>query len=169
MFEVEEVEVAHFFLRVVLGRFLLSQESGRGRGSRTASAVLGFLAFGGIVVTIKGFLNIQPVQRSQDRARVHGGGFAMFEEALNLRLGKVEPASLVSAGLKHAPWTLTSSPFVASSTFKRGSSSVNLKTETQKFHKELLTCWYSSSRSIPEGQRSPQSNVFQNLCTVFLF
>ena len=39
MFEVEEVEVAHFFLRVVLGRFLLSQESGRGQGSRTASAV----------------------------------------------------------------------------------------------------------------------------------
>ena len=161
--------MAHSSLRVVLGRFLLSQESGRVWGSRTASAVLGFLAFGGIVVTIKGFLNIQPVQRSKDRARVHGGGFAMFEEALDIRLGKVEPASLVSAGLKHAPWTLTSSPFVASSTFKRGSSSVNLKTETQKFHKELLTCWYSSSRSIPEGQRSPQSNVFQNLCTVFLF
>ena len=127
MFEVEEEEAADFFLRDALGRFLLSQESGRGRGSRTASAVLGFLAFGGIVVTIKGFLN-QPIQRSKDRARVHGGGLAVFEEALDLRLGKVEPASLVPAGLKHAPWTLTSSPFVASSTFKRGSSSVNLQT-----------------------------------------
>ena len=52
MFEVEEEEAADFFLRVALGRFLLSQESGRGRGLRTASAVLGFLAFGGIVVTI---------------------------------------------------------------------------------------------------------------------
>ena len=93
----------------------------------------------------------------------------MFEEALDLRLGKVEPASLVPAGLKHAPWTLTSSPSVASSTFKRGSSSVNLQTETQKFHKELLTCWYSWSMSIPEEQRSPQNNVFQNLCTVFPF
>ena len=39
MFEVEEVEVADSSLRVVLGRFLLSQESGRGRGSRTSSAV----------------------------------------------------------------------------------------------------------------------------------
>ena len=151
MFEVEEEEAADFFLRVALGRFLLSQESGRGRGSRTASAVLGFLAFGGISVTI-GFLNIQPVQRSQDRARVHRGGLAVFEEALDLRLGKVEPASLVPVGLKHAPWTLTSSPSVASSTFKRGTSSVNLQTETQKFHKELLTCWYSSSRSTPEEQ-----------------
>ena len=152
MFEVEEEEVVDFFLRVALGRFLLSQESGRGRGWRTASAVLGFLAFGGIVVTIKGFLNIQPVQRSQDRARVHRGGLAVFKEALDLRLGKVEPASLVPVGLKHAPWTLTSSPSVPSSTFKRGTSSVNLQTETQKFHKELLTCWYSSSRSTPEEQ-----------------
>ena len=57
MFEAEEEEAADFFLRVALGRFLLSLESGRGRGSRTASAVLGFLAFGGISVTI-GFLNI---------------------------------------------------------------------------------------------------------------